>query len=416
MEWPRVELGRVVRIRNGTIDPSRFPDETFELFSIPGFDEARSEVTSGDAIKSNKTAVVPGDVLFSKLNPRIQRVWVVPQTRGSRQISSTEFWPLVCDSKVIDRQYLRHFLLSPGVRDRLSPSTEAATKSRSRIKPYQLLSERIPLPPLSEQRRIVEILDQADRLRRLRTEADAKADRILPALFIKMFGDPATNPMGWPVVPLGQLGRPLSGGAFPISEQGLTDGEVPFIKVSDMNTEGNEWFIRRANNYVSLAALRRLKVTPAPGGTTVFPKIGAAVATNKKRLLVQETAYDNNVIGVIPRDSKYSAYLFGFFQLFDLRTLARSTALPSIKTSELARLPVPKPRPQLAESFAARFLALSETRDAAVRGRRRIDDFFQVLMHQAFSGPLTASWREARMKELLQEMEQQAQILREVHK
>ena len=53
--------------------------------------------------------------------------------------------------------------------------------------------------PPSEQRRIVEILDQADRVRRLRTEADAKADRILPALFIKMFDVPATNPMGWPV-------------------------------------------------------------------------------------------------------------------------------------------------------------------------------------------------------------------------
>ena len=57
----------------------------------------------------------------------------------------------------------------------------------------------IPLPPLSEQRRIVEILDQAYRLRRLRAEADAKAGHILPALFIKMFGDPATNPMGWPI-------------------------------------------------------------------------------------------------------------------------------------------------------------------------------------------------------------------------
>jgi len=49
-----------------------------------------------------------------------------------------------------------------------------------------------PLPPLREQRRIVELLEQADGLRRQRSEADGLADRILPALFHKIFGDPAT--------------------------------------------------------------------------------------------------------------------------------------------------------------------------------------------------------------------------------
>ena len=63
----------------------------------------------------------------------------------------------------------------------------------------------IPLPPLSEQERIVDILHQADRLRRLRAKADAKAARILPALFIKMFGDPAKNPRRLPAVELGTV-------------------------------------------------------------------------------------------------------------------------------------------------------------------------------------------------------------------
>ena len=73
---------------------------------------------------------------------------------------------------------------------------------------------KVPLPPLSVQRRIVDILDQADRLRRLRAEANAKTARILPALFIKMFGDPATNPMGWPCRPLSDLAIKLSDGPF----------------------------------------------------------------------------------------------------------------------------------------------------------------------------------------------------------
>lgn len=70
----------------------------------------------------------------------------------------------------------------------------------------------LPLPPLSEQSRIVELLDEADRLRKLRRDADAKAARILPALFLDMFGDPATNPKGWPAKSLSELIRAIDAG------------------------------------------------------------------------------------------------------------------------------------------------------------------------------------------------------------
>ena len=61
-----------------------------------------------------------------------------------------------------------------------------------------------PLPPLSEQRRIVEILDQADEIRKLRKQADEKAEKIIPALFYEMFGDLATNPNNWNTKSLGK--------------------------------------------------------------------------------------------------------------------------------------------------------------------------------------------------------------------
>lgn len=63
--------------------------------------------------------------------------------------------------------------------------------------------ELIPVPPLTEQRRIVDILSRAEGIVRLRREAQKKAAEIISALFLDMFGDPATNPKGWPVVQLG---------------------------------------------------------------------------------------------------------------------------------------------------------------------------------------------------------------------
>ena len=145
MKWPELELQQIVRIRAGTVSPEKHPDVEYELFSIPGYDSGKPETCQGRDIKSNKTVIEPGDVLFSKLNPRIPRVWIVGDFNGKPQISSTEFWPLIYNERLIDRQFLRHLLLWPGFRIRFTGGTEAATKSRSRIKPFQLLEQKIHL-------------------------------------------------------------------------------------------------------------------------------------------------------------------------------------------------------------------------------------------------------------------------------
>ena len=84
----------------------------------------------------------------------------------------------------------------------------------------------IPVPPLEEQRRIVGLLDRAAEIRRRADAARAKARAIIPALFLDTFGDPATNPKGWPVVTLGDLdGMELRNGISP-SKAGKVSGNV----------------------------------------------------------------------------------------------------------------------------------------------------------------------------------------------
>ena len=68
----------------------------------------------------------------------------------------------------------------------------------------QVQNIEMPLPTLPEQRRIVDLLSRAEGIVRLRREAEKKAAELIPALFNDMFGDPATNPKGWPVSTLGQ--------------------------------------------------------------------------------------------------------------------------------------------------------------------------------------------------------------------
>ena len=90
------------------------------------------------------------------------------------------------------------------------------------IRQNDLKSLLIPLPPLEEQRRIVDILNRAARIERLRARAAERLREFVPALFVKMFGDPVQNPMGWRIEPLGGviLNGPQNGLYRPKSEYG----------------------------------------------------------------------------------------------------------------------------------------------------------------------------------------------------
>jgi len=409
MKWHSAPLSKVAPASSSKVSSKQLGEEAWSLT----LDQIESntgrivnkKVCSPSTAGASTYVFDEGNVLYSKLRPYLNKV-VCPDEKG---IATTELVPLRPRLSILNRGYLTYYLRS---RDFVAFAAQAvAGMKMPRIIMSKFWAHEIPLPPPSEQRKIVELLDQADALRERRAAADKKSERILPALFYKMFGDPATNPRGWDVVELRQLGTPLSGGAFPLNEQGDDDGEIPFIKVSDMNTPGNEVFIKASNNWVSRETLMRLRVRAAPAGTTIFPKIGAAVATNKKRLLVRETAYDNNVMGIIPADPTHSRYIFAFFLLFDLRQLTRTTAVPSIKTSELAVLRIPKPEDSAIRSFDRAFGRILDLQEATLKSCVQIDKLFGTMLHRAFTGDLTAQWREAHMKELLREMEIQAKEL-----
>jgi len=76
--------------------------------------------------------------------------------------------------------------------------SQRTTATISNISLAQLNALAVPLPLLPEQQRIVDILDRATAIQKLRKEAGAKAQEIIPALFMDMFGDPVSNPRGWP--------------------------------------------------------------------------------------------------------------------------------------------------------------------------------------------------------------------------
>jgi type I restriction enzyme S subunit len=142
---------------------------------------------------------------------------------------------------------------------------------------------------------------------------------------------------------LSDLGPWATGSGFPKTEQGHEKGEIPFIKVSDMNLPGNTKYINSSNNYISKETALRIKAKIHPTGTVVFPKIGGAIATNKRRVLNEPTAIDNNCLGLVPNFKTCTEWVFLVLSSIDMMIYQSGTSVPSLSQKTLEKIPTSLP-------------------------------------------------------------------------
>ena len=134
----------------------------------------------------------------------------------------------------------------------------------------------------------------------------------------------------------------LSGGyGFPDSLQGSIEGELPFIKVSDMSLSRNKRDIVNANNYVSIRIADSMGWKPFPAGAVVFAKVGAALKLNRRRILIRPTLIDNNMMVAIPYSGLDSAFLYHFLCAIDFGDFVQDGALPSVNQEQIGSIKIP---------------------------------------------------------------------------
>ena len=152
-------------------------------------------------------------------------------------------------------------------------------------------------------------------------------------------------PVPWNSVQLEEIADVRAGSAFPIKYQGNIEGKYPFYKVSDMNLTGNETLMCASNNWVEENTVKTLKAKLFPKDTVIFPKVGAAVHTNKKRILSTNGLVDNNVMGVTIRNYNLCIpyYLLYWFEFIDLGDLSNPGPLPAITATTVKNTKIPLP-------------------------------------------------------------------------
>lgn len=172
----------------------------------------------------------------------------------------------------------------------------------------------------------------------------------------------------YPFVKLGDIeALKIKGGdTFQEKYQGGTNSaDIPFFKVSDMNLPENQIIMNRANNYVAeLVINTELKATIFPKNTIIFPKVGQAIHTNKKRILGDPACFDNNVMGItlIQENNLLAMYLLHYFtQKINLTDIASKANPPSISAENLKQLKIPVPPLDIQNQIVAECQAIDDS-------------------------------------------------------
>lgn len=251
----------------------------------------------------------------------------------------------------------------------------------------ELAKVEFPLPSLVEQRRIVDILSRAEGIVRLRREAEIKAAELIPALFLDMFGDPATNPKRWPALPIVELCAVQTGGTPSRDNASYYEGEIPWVKTGEV--AGG--VILKAEEHISAQALVETNCKKFPVGTILVAMYGQGQTRGRCAVLGVEASTNQACAAILPSDRITGEFLFRLLQTQyeHLRSLAQGGNQANLNLSMIKNYRVIVPPISIQNEFVERVNAVSSIQSQQSAATVTAQATFDALLSQVFSASPT---------------------------
>lgn len=373
-----------------------------------GLDLATSKLAS--EIGSGYTRFQDGDVLVAKITPCFEngKGAIACDLVNGAGFGTTELHVLR-PGPGVDAGYLFYLTISIPFRDTGKAAMYGAG-GQKRVPTEFVRDFAWPFPPLNDQRKITTYLNRKtvaiDAIIRKKSRLiDVLHERVRTVTHHAVNGgpdcvatctmsdaeSPRPIPSGWKVMQLHRVGRFVGGTGFPHEYQGREDEALPFFKVEDTNHPENGVYLTRATNTISESDARQLRVKPVNPGAILFPKVGAALLGNKRRIVIRRSVFDNNMMALIPHHVS-TKFLYYWFTTIDLGRFSNPGPVPSINESQVREISLPLPSESEQVEVAASLDELTTIVETAInRLRRQIDrlrEYRQTLISAAVTGKL----------------------------
>ena len=336
-------------------------------------------------VRKGYTAFSDGDVLFAKITPCMEngKAALASGLAGGRGFGSTEFHVLRARASVLP-EWIYYFVRREPFRSEAKRNF-TGTAGQQRVPAAFLQDTLLPVPPLDEQRRVVDVLARAEGIVRLRREAQQKAAELIPAIFIDMFGDPATNPKGWPIRRLGDVVQSVSGGTPAKARLEFWDGDLPWVSPKDMKRDA----IDDAEDHVNRIVLTETSLKLIPTDSILVVVRGMIlVHTVPVAITRVPVTINQDMKALRPASCITSTYLQWLMKASHAKLLASvSTAAHGTKkldTEVLMAMPVPLPPLPLQRAFAHHVWTAQSILSQQAEALRKATATFDALLSRAF--------------------------------
>lgn len=359
----------------------------FQYIDIGAIDQAHKSIREIKTVKCHeapsraKQKVFQSDVLVSTVRPNLNGVAFVPNNLDGAT-ASTGFCVLRSNPKILDPEYLFHFVRSPQFIKYLSDKATGA--SYPAVSDRIILNAQIPLPSIEDQKRISLKLSKASNLIRDRMLSISTLDDYMRSLFIEMFGDPVTNPRGWQIQKLIDFEDFLTSGSRGWAEYYAESGAI-FIRIQNVKETRLELddvaFVIAPDN----AEAKRTKVRPGDlllsitadlGRTCVIPEdIGDAYINQHLALIRLKNINPYYVANFIESNSGRSQLL----------KLNRAAVKAGLNFKDIRSLEIPVPPIELQLTFESKWRQAQLLRKQLLSSHNELHNLFMSLLTESFS-------------------------------
>jgi type I restriction enzyme S subunit len=410
--WRLVRLRDVTEdIRYGINEPNAMDGQGPRFLRISDVNDDGELTSKSPARLIRKSAdlgryrVQFGDLLLAR-SGSVGRSFVAPQD-FSDWVFASYFIRFRLRLPLVDPVFAGFFCRSPLFKDQVARI--ARVVAQPNVNSGEFAEMLFPLPPLSEQQRIVGLLQEAEEIRRLRAEAQAKTAELAPAMFEAVFGVPSE----WKGGPkLGELVKIVGGGTPSRSVGHYYSGRIPWATSKDIK----KLYLDDTEEHVTEEAVQSSATNIVPAGTVLVVVKSKILAHSLPVAITQvPMCFGQDIKGLIPTsDITPEFFVYSLqAQLGRILSRARGANTEGLTLEAIKSLNMPKPSPKLIERFRIACDEIRSLEKASIASNRMTFLTSASLSAHAFSGQLTADWREAHRERLAIEARERDAALKE---
>jgi type I restriction enzyme S subunit len=390
VSWPLVKLGELVTIKGGGTPSKKVEDfwnGKIPWASVKDLKGSKLSVTVDSitqlGVDNSASNIIPAGTIITATRMALGKFAINTVDMAINQDLKALF---IDDPEKIERDFLIRYLES--LAQYIDGEGKGATVKGVTLD--FLKSIEIPLPPQGEQKRIAEILDKADAIRRKRKQAIKLAEDFLSSAFLDMFGDPLTNPKDFEIGTIRELVETANYGSSDKASE--SEGEYPMLRMGNITYKGG-WDLKKLK-YIDLIEKDKCKYL-AFNGDLLFNRTNSKELVGKTAVFDQEKpmAFAGYLIRIRTNNKGNNYYLSGYLNSSHgkqtLNSMCKSiVGMANINAQEVQNIKIMKPPIELQNQYELLVQETKQRLQKLIESSESMSTLFNSLSQKAFSGEL----------------------------